>query len=374
MNIPTYFARFLKEIRLTSNQVNDLIKGHTTLRKRLEEDEEMSKIIVSTFLQGSYRRSTAVRPKGESRSDVDVIVVTKLSMEEYSNPEDALQVFVPFMEKYYAGKYKIQGRSIGISLSYVDLDVVITAAPSESEEGILESISVTDTRALEEIETWTLKKSWAVLDETLDSNFVWKTYSNENEPEWKSVPLWIPDREAKEWKQTDPLAQIKWTQEKNKSCNRHYVNVVKALKWWRRLNDVPKYPKGYPFEHLIGLCCPDDISSVGQGVTEVLEAIVNDYPTKPFMADHGVPEHDVMGRVTDEEYDEFYKLIQEAAIISRKATDATTVKESAEEWNKLFGSKFPTSEATTDTDNRASVGFSKRENPTTPNIVGGRFG
>lgn len=374
MNIPTYFARFLKEIRLTSNQVNDLIKGHTTLRKRLEEDEEMSKIIVSTFLQGSYRRSTAVRPKGESRSDVDVIVVTKLSMEEYSNPEDALQVFVPFMEKYYAGKYEIQGRSIGISLSYVDLDVVITAAPSESEEGILESISVTDTRALEEIETWTLKKSWAVLDETMDSSFVWKTYSNENEPEWKSVPLWIPDREAKEWKQTDPLAQIKWTQEKNKSCNRHYVNVVKALKWWRRLNDVPKYPKGYPFEHLIGLCCPDDISSVGQGVTEVLEAIVNDYPTKPFMADHGVPEHDVMGRVTDEEYDEFYKLIQGAARIARKAADATTVKESAEEWNKLFGSKFPISEATTDTDNRASVGFSKRENPTIPNIAGGRFG
>ncbi|WP_068505173.1 SMODS domain-containing nucleotidyltransferase [Paenibacillus kribbensis] len=374
MNIPTYFARFLKEIRLTGNQVNDLITGHTTLRNRLEEDEEMSKIIVSTFLQGSYRRSTAVRPKGESRSDVDVIVVTKLSMEEYSNPEDALQVFVPFMEKHYAGKYKIQGRSIGISLSYVDLDVVITAAPSESEEGILESNSVTDARALEEIETWTLKKSWAVLGETLDSSSVWKTYSNANEPEWKSVPLWIPDREAKEWKQTDPLAQIKWTQEKNKSCNRHYVNVVKTLKWWRRLNHLPKYPKGYPFEHLIGLCCPDDIGSVGQGVTEVLEAIVNDHPTKPFMADHGVPSHDVMGRVTDEEYDEFYKLIQEAAVIARKATDATTVKESAEEWNKLFGSKFPTSEATTDMDNRVSVGFSKRDNPTTPNIVGGRFG
>lgn len=52
MNIPTYFARFLKEIRLTENQVNDLIKGHTTLRNRLEEDEDLSKIIVSTFLQG----------------------------------------------------------------------------------------------------------------------------------------------------------------------------------------------------------------------------------------------------------------------------------------------------------------------------------
>lgn len=134
MNIPTYFARFLKEIRLTENQVNDLIKGHTTLRKRLKEDEDMSKIIVSTFLQGSYRRSTAVRPKGDSRSDVDVILVTKLSMEEYSNPEDAINVLKPFMEKHYAGKYQIQGRSIGISLSYVDLDVVITAAPQRAKK------------------------------------------------------------------------------------------------------------------------------------------------------------------------------------------------------------------------------------------------
>ncbi|ETT61198.1 MULTISPECIES: hypothetical protein [Paenibacillus] len=374
MNIPTYFARFLKEIRLTENQVNDLIKGHTTLRKRLKEDEDMSKIIVSTFLQGSYRRSTAVRPKGDSRSDVDVILVTKLSMEEYSNPEDAINVLKPFMEKHYAGKYQIQGRSIGISLSYVDLDVVITAAPSESEEGILESASVTDMRALEDIETWSLKGSWEVLNETIETSSIFKTYSNANEPEWKTVPLWIPDRDAEEWKQTDPLAQIKWTQEKNKSCNRHYVNVVKALKWWRRINNVPKHPKGYPLEHLIGLCCPDGIQSVGQGVTEVLEAIVNNYSTKPVMSDHGVPEHDVMGRITEEEYGEFYELVKKAAEIARKASDATTVKESAEEWNKLFGSKFPTSEATTANNQSSSLVFSKRESPISSDIVGGRFG
>lgn len=373
MNIPTYFSRFIKEIRLTENQINDLIMGHTTLRRRLKEDKDMSKIIVSTFLQGSYRRSTAVRPKGESRSDVDVIVVTKLSTEEYSNPEDAIKVFEPFMEEHYAGKYEIQGRSIGISLSYVDLDVVITAAPSESEENILESNSVIDIRALEDVETWSLKESWEVLDETLESSSIFKTYSNANEPEWKTVPLWIPDRDAKEWKQTDPLAQIKWTREKNKSCNRHYVNVVKALKWWRRINNIPKYPKGYPLEHLIGLCCPDDIQSVGQGVTEVLENIVNNHSTKPFMADHGVPEHDVMGRVTHEEYGEFYELVKKAAETARKATDAINVKESAECWNKLFGSKFPTSEATSSSE-RNDATFSKRENPTNSDIVGGRFG
>lgn len=76
--VPSYFKDFLSNIRLSDNQVSDLKTGHTTLRKRLEADETLSKIIVSTFLQGSYRRSTAVKPKNGNKSDVDVIVVTKL--------------------------------------------------------------------------------------------------------------------------------------------------------------------------------------------------------------------------------------------------------------------------------------------------------
>lgn len=65
MQISTYFTDFLTDIRLTSNQINDLIKGHETLRNRLNNDETLSELIVSTFLQGSYRRATAVRPKGD---------------------------------------------------------------------------------------------------------------------------------------------------------------------------------------------------------------------------------------------------------------------------------------------------------------------
>ena len=75
---PTYFSDFLSAIRLSDNQVSDLKTGHTTLRKRLLADEDLSPIIVSTFLQGSYRRSTAVKPKNGNKSDVDIIVVTIL--------------------------------------------------------------------------------------------------------------------------------------------------------------------------------------------------------------------------------------------------------------------------------------------------------
>ena len=149
--VPSYFKDFLSNIRLSTNQVNDLKSGHMTLRRRLEADKTLSNIIVSTFLQGSYRRSTAVKPKNGNKSDVDIIVVTKLDSEEYT-PEKVLNIFVPFLEKHYKDKYRIQGRSIGISLSYVDLDIVPTSAPSESEIGILQDKAIISEYTIEEFQ------------------------------------------------------------------------------------------------------------------------------------------------------------------------------------------------------------------------------
>ncbi len=367
--LSTYFSDFLSNIRLTEHQITDLITGHKTLRDRLNGDETLSPIIVSTFLQGSYRRATAVRPKNGKRSDVDVIVVTKLDKDEYT-PEAALDLFVPFLEEHYKDKYRIQGRSIGIELSYVDLDLVVTAAPSESQIGILEADSVKTDFSIENLNNWTLTKSWSISEQDQVNPFIFAE-SASNDPEWKTEPLLIPDREAEEWKPTDPLAQIKWTWDKNRECNKHYVNVVKALKWWRRVDDPDgNHPKSYPMEHFIGECCPDNINSVAEGVTLTLEKIVSDYKVKPYLPDHGVPEHDVFGRVTDEEYEVFYDRVVEAAKIAREAFDAEEITESANLWRELFGNKFPKPKVESNSIEKNS-GFTPRSEVTT--IGGNRF-
>ena len=213
--VPSYFKDFLSNIRLSDNQVDDLKTGHTTLRKRLYGDEDLSKIIVSTFLQGSYKRSTAVKPKNGDKSDVDIIVVTKLDSEEYT-PEEALNVFVPFLDKFYEGKYRIQGRSIGIELSYVDMDIVPTSAPSESESGILQSKAIASEYTVEDFEN-------ARIDNSIRMAF--EAFCKAEEPKWKTEPLLIPDRDAEKWEKTHPLEQIRWTKEKNKNCNSHYINL-----------------------------------------------------------------------------------------------------------------------------------------------------
>ncbi|MES0120488.1 hypothetical protein NKK52_31850, partial [Mesorhizobium sp. C277A] len=61
---------------------------------RLDADQDLKGLVVATFLQGSVRRSTAIRPSGDKRPDVDIVVVTNIDYEN-TTPEQAMKKFVP---------------------------------------------------------------------------------------------------------------------------------------------------------------------------------------------------------------------------------------------------------------------------------------
>ena len=345
MELKKQFEEFLKEIRPTPAQIEDYKDGHRRLTKRLKEDDVLKNIIVNTFIQGSYRRATAVRPVGDTKPDVDVVVVTNIDRTEVT-AQEAIKNFVPFVEKHYSGKYKLNGRSIGITLSRVKLDLVVTALDQASEAKALAWKSVTALDSLEESPDWRFTDSWIPEDERelLTSDALKSVQAGQ---EWKSKPLWIPDREANEWEETNPLEQIRWTAEKNRLCNGNYVNIVKALKWWKNNNDsMPKYPKGYPFEHIIGDCCPVGSESVANGIVDTLEEITSKYQSYvalghvPFLEDRG-GSNDVLHRVTPDDFKKYYEGVTGAAKIARNALDCDDAIESAELWQDLFGSKFP---------------------------------
>jgi hypothetical protein len=385
MKVDAWFSDFLSAIRLTSSQITELKDGHTRLTERIKADEELSPLIVSTFLQGSYRRATAVRPHGEKRADVDIIVVTNLREEDYPDPEKAMKLFVPLMERHYRGKYELQGRSIGISMSKVDLDVVLTSAPSEADEKVLKSESARSTATLEEARDWRLTGSWVSPEHRTSASAQKVVEAAQREAEWQTEPLRIPDREAKQWDDTHPLEQNRWTREKNRVTEGNYVNVVKALKWWRveKLTDM-KYPKGYPIEHMIGDCCPDGVTSMAECVTLTLEEIVKRYQADalasrtPVLPDRGVPAHNVWCRLTGTEFTTFYDHVVEAAAIARAALDAEDLADQVEAWQQLFGNKFPDppqrgrGEQNSGGGPGGTGGFTKR---TAPGVIGGgRFG
>ena len=152
------------------------------------------------------------------------------------------------------------------------------------------------------------------------------------------------------------------------------------------MNPEPKYPKGYPVEHLIGANCPDGIKSVAEGVTATLEKIASNYQIyaqlkmTPNLPDHGVSQHNVFKRVSGEDFAAFHKMVSSAAVTAREALDAKTVASSAKKWRELFGNKFP--DGGEDDDGRdnggsdgdgssAKGGFSPRTEPTV--VTGRRF-
>lgn len=365
MELKSHFKDFLADIRLTPEQRADCEEGHTELRNRLKADGTWGPRIVNTFLQGSYRRSTAVRPLGEARrADVDVVVVTRLDHKALT-PRQVVDELKPFLDEHYSGLWEEHARSILIRLpgTRVELDLVLTAAPSETQQDLIESAAVGGQWTLEEASDWRLNNYWRPPQERADFARIARLMeAAAGEPEWQTEPLRIPARDLGSWVRTDPLAQIRWTRDKNAATNGHFVNVVKSVKWWRVRHSDPKYPKGYPLEHLLGQTCDDGIGSVAQGLTQALEAVRDRHAYKPAMPDHGVPENDVFARVSDEDYAAFHTLVREAASLARRALNAPTMEESARLWSDLLGPEFDPGEG----------GFSERKSPTI--ITTGRFG
>lgn len=202
-----YFQDFLKRISLKPGQRKELIKNHTTLRERLQQDYELSPIIEEIFLQGSYKRNTIVRHKDGKHSDVDIVVVLKLNKNKCS-PDDAIQIFTPFLRVHYKGWCRRQTHSWGIKLPNVHMDLIPAVSPY-----------------------------------LLNTNILFNNHISR----WKREPLYIPNRRENKWQKTDPLHINRWTRAKNERCNGHFTDVVKCVKWWRRVQSPSaKRLKGYP--------------------------------------------------------------------------------------------------------------------------------
>src|SRR5207247_6247659 len=90
-------------------------------------------------------------------------------------------------------------------------------------------------------------------------------------------PLWIPDRDARQWVQTHPKGQIAAGITKNKATNGFFVQTVKLLKCWRdRLPTESCRLKSYILETLIHNTIGNPASHAA-AVVNVLEGIERTY-------------------------------------------------------------------------------------------------
>jgi len=290
MELEGHFRKFASNIEPAPTHRDEAISGHTTLRERLEKDKEVGAVLKETFLSGSYRRHTAVKPI----KDVDIFVVL-------SKEQDSARGTLEWLEKAlkrvgYSAKTEPQRRSIRVDLFYVTMDVVPTLAPNGL-EGALK----------------------------------------------------VPARQEDIWIDSHPKKHIEHTTNLNKrSQDKRFVPTVKMLKWWRGYQMAKaKHPKGFFLECLCGQhmnIASESYATAFISVLETMSAIYGQTPTVvPRIPDPGLPGRFISTGMTLTEFKDFIDTVHSSLPKAKAALAADTVEKSVALWREVFGPEFPSS-------------------------------
>jgi hypothetical protein len=188
------FIEFLQDIEPSATTVSSASSSHQALQDFLRNHEGFKEKHVETFLAGSYRRDTAIRPRRENgvtaRPDVDIFVITNHKADE--SPDSVLDFLEDAVREGYS-EVKRQRRSLCVTTAGADMDIVPLI-----EDG---------------------------------DRFL------------------IPDCALKEWVVTNPPKHTEWTTQINDQASGRFKPLAKIMKWWRRLHPTTgKHPKGFVLE------------------------------------------------------------------------------------------------------------------------------
>lgn len=296
MSLQAQFEELLQDIQPSPTTIQNAQTAYENLRSYLRDHEDFKDHHLRTYLSGSYKRQTAIRPRRkngeEERPDIDVIVVTNHTLE--TDPTEVLDLLFNTLRGRYS-KIRRQARSIGIETTRADMDVVPIIAPN-GEEGT----------------------------------------------------LYIPDRKLETWLETNPPAQTRWSVDMNRASLGKFKPMVKLIKWWRRENPTrAKRPKGFVLECIVGQCMAPGESQWAQLFVATMENVVQEYRTYvdseqvPFIPDPGVPGNSVTSGMTFEAFRDFVNKVEKHAELAREALESEDPEKALERWREIFGDRFP---------------------------------
>ncbi len=289
------FTEFLADIEPSATTKSNASSAHTKLRAILRQDAIFAPLHKNTFLSGSYKRDTAIRPRVKNgdahRPDVDIIVVTNHSI--YDSPQLAVDDVFNVLTRHYTPTNR-QARSVSVSTLTADMDAVPLIQPYN------------------------------------DGNF------------------YIPDRKHQQWLLTNPPGHTQWTTDMNNATGGRFKPLVKMFKWWRRENPtIAKRPKGFMLEVLAAENMNRRETHYGELFVQLLEALVKRYEYEvslgivPSVADPSLPENNIMGGIGFTAFEGLYNKIKLHAAIGRRALSIEDQDKATAKWRQLFGDRFP---------------------------------
>lgn len=292
------FTELLSDIEPSATTTDNASSAHTELRDFLKDDADFKEYHERTFLSGSYKRDTAIRPRTKNgqtnRPDVDIVVVTKHTCDD--DPKEVVDFLYKTLKKEYTN-IRRQARSVGIESSKADMDVVPI-----------------------------------IPDGTMYR---------------------IPDRKQEKWIKTNPPGHTTWTTETNTAAGGRFKPLVKLMKWWRRENPtISKKPKGFVIECIIAECMDYKETYYGELFVKTLGNIVEKYKRDvllnnvPSIADPGGSGISVTDGITSDAFNGFYNKVKKHAELGRKALKEIDPEEATKLWKQIFGDRFPKTEGT----------------------------
>lgn len=289
------FKELLQDIEPSPTTKSNASAAHNRLRSLLKNDETFGSSFVSSFLSGSYKRDTAIRPRIKNssldRPDIDICVVTNYTLND--SPSAVIDNVHAALNRHYTPTNR-QGRSVSVSTSIADMDVVPLIDPLGDE-----------------------------------------TY-------------YIPDREAETWIRTNPPGHTQWTIDTNSEMEDRFKPLVKMFKWWRRESPtISKRPKGFTLEVILSQCLSSNESHYGELFVSSLEKLVDlyqpyiDMKQVPVIEDPSMPGNNILAGISFNAFEGFFNKASSHASIGRETLSLEDQDEATDLWRQVFGDRFP---------------------------------
>jgi len=301
------FEAFLSNIEPDKKAVRYAMNAHKPVRKYLENDEGFNDYFEDSFLYGSYPRHTAT---GDIK-DVDIVIITNFDPKSEDNtPQKILRKLKSILAKYYKNPEnpEYQRRSIRIN------EPLPSNADTEMTLDIIPAVRVGS-----------------------DSDV-----------------LLVPDRELKDWVQTNPKGHIDYVDRLNAEnySKGTFVPLVKIMRWWWKYQcsvvqpkvERPK-PKGFWIECLTAENFNPKADSWANHFIETLKNISDKYTgiaAVPALRDPGLPDQDIKTSMTQKEFKVFMTVVNDSLDIARQAYNESDEVKNSHLWQKIFGKEFPT--------------------------------
>ena len=249
------FDDFINNISANDDEIRRIQSSHNNVRDILDQSE-LNVQIFKKVLVGSYSRSTNIKTLVDDDKKIDVDLAVIFNKNSYNKPQSILDKLYNLLNSTneYKGKLVRQKRSIGIELSKTHLDVV-----------------------------------------------PFQCVNNEND-----IPLYISKQNKQEWELTDPIGH-KEHYKKVKENKPLFVEYVKAIKWWKKINkkNGSKYPIGIAIEELVSIYYASDENKF-TGLIKTMKGISthkNNYLQDPRNKDNNF-----FSNMNDQQYNDFISI------------------------------------------------------------------